>query len=295
MKADRFRGVGPALVTAFAADGTIDEAAYRAHVEWMIESGVDYIVPCGTTGESVTMSPDEQAVVIGMAVDQAAGRVPVLAGAGTNSTAEAIEGAKAAVRAGADAILTVSPYYNKPTQEGIFLHYSAVAEAAGVPIIAYNVPGRTSSNISAETTLRLAEVDGIIGIKEASGDMDQVMTILRNRPDGFLVVSGDDALTFPMMAMGGDGVISVVGNLVPAPLSAMCRAALAGRWDEALALHFQLLPLMHAIFVESSPIPVKAALEMMGRAPAHHRLPMVGLQEVNRPLVEEALRLAGAL
>lgn len=295
MNATRFRGVGPALVTPMFPDGTLDLPKFRAHVERVIRAGVHFVVPCGTTGESATMTPDEQAEVIRTCVEVVDGRVPVMAGAGTNDTRDAATLARRAAAAGADAILSVSPYYNKPTQEGIFQHYSAVAEAARVPVFVYNVPGRTSSNVAPETLFRLAyEVDGIAGIKEASGNLAQAMTLLRERPEGVTVLSGDDDLTYPFLAMGADGVISVAANEVPTSMAALCNAVFEGDLERALALHWRLLPLLRANFVESNPIPVKTAMEILGHFDAHFRLPLVPMSEANRAALRLALQSAGA-
>lgn len=291
---ERFRGVGPAVVTPMRVDGSLDLEAYADHLEFLIAGGVHFLVPCGTTGESATMTADEQLRVIGKTVEVAEGRVPVVAGAGTNDTREAAERATAAAEAGADGILSVSPYYNKPTQEGLFRHYMTLADAAGIPLFVYNVPGRTASNVLPETLFRLAERhEMIVGVKEASGDMDQVMTILRDRPEDFLVLSGEDHLTLAMIALGGDGVISVVANEVPARMSELVGAALAGNYTTAMRIHSVLLPLMRANFIETNPIPVKAALEMMGRFPAHYRLPLCELSAGSREPLREALAVAG--
>jgi 4-hydroxy-tetrahydrodipicolinate synthase len=240
------------------------------------------------------MSADEQVRVIERTVEVAAGRVPILAGAGTNDTSEACERARAAVRAGADAVLSVTPYYNKPTQEGLYRHFMAVAEAADAPVFVYTVPGRTSCNVLPETLFRLADGHPMIaGVKEASGDMSQVMAILKDRPEGFLVLSGEDHLTFPMIALGGDGVISVVANEVPARFSEMVDAALAADYARALEIHYQLLQLMQANFYETNPIPVKTALEIMGHHEAHFRLPLCEMSEKNRERLRQALEQAG--
>lgn len=295
MDADRFRGVGVALVTPFREDGSVDTDALRRHVNFQIEGGVGILVPCGTTGESATLSADEQALVVRETVSAAQGRVPVLAGAGSSDTADVIRRARAAREAGADGILSVSPAYNKPSQRGLVEHYRAVAEAVDCPVVVYNVPGRTSSNVLPETVLALAEVENIVGVKEASGDVNQIMTILRERPEGFLVLSGDDSLTLPLIAAGADGVISVVANEAPGLMSRMVGAALRGDYEEARALHYRLLPLMEANFVETNPIPVKAALAMMGRLKARYRLPLVPLDPANEPRVRHALAEAGLL
>ena len=278
-----FRGVGPAVVTPMRSDGSIDFEGFAEHIEFLIGGGVHFLVPCGTTGESATMTADEQVQVIEKAVEVAGGRVPIMAGAGTNDTREAVERARNAVRAGADAILSVSPYYNKPTQEGLYRHYMAIADAARVPVFVYTVPGRTAGNVLPETLFRLAEKHEMIaGVKEASGDMSQVMAILRDRPESFLVLSGEDHLTFPMIALGGDGVISVVANEVPARFSEMVEAALAADYPSARMIHYQLLELMQANFYETNPIPVKTALEIMGHGKAHFRLPLCVMADKNR-------------
>ena len=295
MTAQWFRGVGVALVTPFTESGGIDFDALRRHVECQVDGGVQVLVPCGTTGESVTMTASEQAQVIEATVRAAAGRTLVMAGAGTNNTADGINLAKAARDAGADASLSVSPCYNKPSQAGLIRHYQALAEASGLPTFIYNVPGRTSSNVEASTVLELAKVDNIVGVKEASGNLEQAMVILRDRPEGFLVLSGDDSLALPLIAAGADGVISVVANEAPAQMAKLVEAALAGDFATARDIHYRLLPLMQANFIETNPVPVKAALEMMGKSKAHYRLPLVPLGEQNRAPLEQALRGAGLL
>ncbi len=286
MEHTQFSGTGVALVTPFREDRSIDVEDLRKHVEFQIENGVNVMVPAGTTGEGATLSTEEQQLVISTTVEAAQGRAPVLAGAGGSDTADVVRKARAAREAGADGILSVSPAYNKPTQRGLIEHYRAVAGAVDCPVIIYNVPGRTASNVLPETVLALAEIENIVGVKEASGDVDQVMTLIRERPEGFTILSGDDALTFPLLAAGADGVISVVANLAPKLMSQMVGRALSGDYEEARALHYRLLPLMRALFVETNPIPVKAALEIMGHREAHYRLPLV------RPMpdVEEFLR-----
>jgi 4-hydroxy-tetrahydrodipicolinate synthase len=295
MDLSRFRGTGVALVTPFAEDGSVDFELLRQHVEAQIDGGVEFLVPCGTTGEGATLEPEEQKRVIAATVEVAAGRVAVMAGAGTNDTRAVLGLARGAEEAGADAILTVSPYYNKPTPAGLVAHYGALAEAVDLPIFVYNVPGRTASNITAETLMRLAEIQNVAGVKEASGDIEQVMTIVENRPAGFLVLSGDDALTLPLIAVGGDGLISVAANEAPKLMSDMVRAALGGDAARAQELHYRLLPLMQANFVETNPIPVKTALEMMGRMPARFRLPLVPLAQENAATLRNALEKAGLL
>jgi 4-hydroxy-tetrahydrodipicolinate synthase len=275
-------------------DGSLDLEAYGEHVEFLIGGGVHFLVPCGTTGESATLTTDEQIRLIETTVELAGGRVPVMAGAGTNDTRTAAERARAAVRAGAEAVLSVTPYYNKPTQEGLYRHYMEVADAASAPVFAYTVPGRTSCNLLPETLFRLAEGHELIaGVKEASGDMSQVMAILRDRPEGFLVLSGEDHLTFPMIALGGDGVISVVANEVPARMAEMVDAALAADHRAARDIHYKLLRLMEANFIETNPIPVKTALEIMGRQKAHFRLPLCEMASKNRERLRDALEQAG--
>jgi 4-hydroxy-tetrahydrodipicolinate synthase len=295
MELNRFRGTGTALVTPFKQDGSIDRERFAQHVEAQIAGGVEFVVPCGTTGEGATMSADEQREVIQLAVDTANGRAAVMAGAGGNKTDEVLERARAAQEVGADAILSVSPYYNKPTPAGLYGHYKAIAEAVDVPVFVYNVPGRTGSNVDARTLHRIAELDNIAGVKEASGDVEQVMTIIGTRRDDFLVISGDDALTLSIIAAGGDGVISVVANEAPALMSGMVRAALGGDFDEAREIHYRLLPLMQVNFIESNPIPVKTALEFMGRGPANFRLPLAPLEASHGDALRDALQRAGLL
>jgi len=295
MELSRFRGTGVALVTPFDSNGDIDHDSLREHVDYAISGGVEFLVPCGTTGESATMSAAEQREVISAVVAAAAGRVPVMAGAGTNDTRDAVALAEAARQAGADAILSVSPYYNKPTPAGLYAHYQTIASVVDVPVFVYNVPGRTGSNIAARTLLRLAEIDNVKGVKEASGDMEQAMEIIGSCPDEFLVLSGDDAVTLPMVAAGADGVISVVANQTPDTMSTLVRAALAGDMGRARELHYRLLPLMQANFIETNPIPVKTSLEMMGRFAAHFRLPLVPLAGEHREELGRALQAAGLL
>ncbi|MDQ3745334.1 MAG: 4-hydroxy-tetrahydrodipicolinate synthase [Acidobacteriota bacterium] len=298
MNVEWMRGCATALVTPFGSDGSVDIERMRALVGRQIEGGVRLLVPCGTTGESVTMSEEENREVIRATVEVARERgARVIAGAGSNSTAHAIENSRAAREEGADAVLVVAPYYNKPTQGGLYAHFRAVAEAvADTPVVLYNVPGRTSSNISAETTLRLArEVENVVAVKEASGNLAQIMEILRGRPEGFRVLSGDDAMTFAMIALGADGLISVASNEAPALMSRMVDSALEARWDEARALHYRLLPLMDVNFVESSPGPVKAALTLMGLIEENFRLPLVPVQAATRERVREVLAELGLL
>ncbi len=280
----QLRGCGTALVTPFHQDGSIDEAALRNLVSWQIESGINFLVPCGTTGETPTLNHDEWLRVIDITIEVAAGRVPIVAGATSNSTHEAVEKAKeVASRSGVDAVLTASPYYNKPTQEGQYRHFKAIAEAVpDKPIILYNVPGRTAANLEPSTVTRLSEVPNILGVKEASGNMTQVAEILNSVPDSFLVLSGDDAVTLPVIALGGVGVISVASNEIPHEMTAITTAALENDWASARNIHRKYLPLMLANFIESSPLPVKAVLAMMGRIEENYRLPLLPMRRDTR-------------
>ncbi len=297
MKIDWLRGCATALITPFTGDGAVDEPRLRAFIERQIAGGVRLLVPCGTTGESATMTEEEDRAVIKIVVEVARGRARVIAGTGSNSTADAILYSQKARELGADAALVVAPYYNKPTQEGLYAHYRAVAEAVkGFPVVLYNVPGRTSSNIAAQTVLRLArEVENIMAIKEASGNLSQIMEILRGRPEGFRVLSGDDAVTLPLISLGAEGVISVVSNEVPDLMSRMVESALAGNWDDARTLHYRLLPLMEINFIESSPAPVKAALALMNLIEESLRLPLVPVEEKSRARIKEVLEELGLL
>ncbi|HEU4765822.1 MAG TPA: 4-hydroxy-tetrahydrodipicolinate synthase [Pyrinomonadaceae bacterium] len=295
LQLDWLRGCATALVTPFANDGSVDEKRLRELLEYQISGGVRVLVPCGTTGESVTMNDEENHLVIRTTVEVARGRARVVAGTGSNSTAVTIQRSKAARDIGVDGVLTVAPYYNKPTQEGLYAHFRAIAEAVdGLPVVIYNVPGRTSSNIAAETTLRLArDVENIVAVKEASGNLSQIMEILRLRPEGFRVISGDDSLTLALIALGGEGLISVASNEAPALMSQLNDLALAGNWDEARKLHYRLLPLMEANFIESSPGPVKAAMAIMGLLEENLRLPLVPVQEKTRARLREVLNELG--
>ena len=286
-----FQGTGTALVTPFKKDGSLDEKALRRLVDFQIKNGVEALIPVGTTGESPTLTYKEHYRVFDVVIDQANGRAKIFAGTGSNNTEEAIEQSKHAKKAGADAALVVGPYYNKPSQEGYFQHYRALADAVDIPIIVYNVPGRTGGNIEASTTLRLAaEIPSIMAVKEASGNMAQIMEIARNKPQGFSLLSGDDALTLPMMSVGGDGCISVVANETPKDFSDMVRFCLKGQWDKALTLHNKLLPLMNVNFIEANPIPVKAAVAMMGMIEEVYRLPLVPIGDKNREKLRVALK-----
>ena len=285
------RGCATALVTPFNDTGAIDEKCLRDLIDHQIDNGVRILVPCGTTGESATMSDEEDQFVIGLTVEAANGRAKIIAGTGSNSTAAAIQYSQVARSLGADAILSVAPYYNKPTQEGLFVHFKAIAESVpDLPVVIYNVPGRTSSNIAAQTTLRLAhEVENIVAVKEASGNLSQIMEIVREKPDGFRVLSGDDSLTLAIIALGGEGLISVASNEIPGLMSRLVNLALEGDWTEARTLHYRLLPLMEANFIESSPGPVKAAMSMLGLLDENLRLPLVPVQDKTRERLREIL------
>jgi 4-hydroxy-tetrahydrodipicolinate synthase len=287
----RFQGTGTALVTPFTRDGAIDEKALRKLVDFQISNGVEALVPVGTTGEGPTLTDAERRRVFEVVRDQAGGRAKIFGGTGSNSTAKTIELTKMAKEVGLDAALIVGPYYNKPTQEGYVQHFRAVAEAVDIPIIIYNVPGRTGGNIEAATVIRMAEeIPSIIAIKEASGNMGQIMDIARQRPPRLSLLSGDDAITLAVMAVGGDGCISVVANETPREFSEMVRACLTNDWQRARALHEKLLPLMNGNFIESNPIPVKAALAMMGMIEEVYRLPLVPISQKNREKLQSLLR-----
>lgn len=282
-RSKKFQGTGTALVTPFKKNGSIDELALQNFIEYQIKGGVEGLIPMGTTGENPTLSQEEQQRLLELVIECSRGRVKVIAGTGSNSTKKTIEQTRVAKDAGADAALIVGPYYNKPTQTGYFRHYLTVAEAVDIPIVIYNVPGRTGGNIEAATVLKMAEeIPVIFGVKEASGSMNQIMEIARNKPKHFSLLSGDDAFTLPLMAVGGDGCISVVANETPRIFSDMVRYCLKGKWEKALSLHNQLLPLMNANFLESNPIPVKAALAMMGLIDEVYRLPLVEITQTNR-------------
>ncbi len=292
----QLRGCGTALVTPFSQDGSVDENALRNLVAWQIESGIDFLIPCGTTGETPTLTHDEWLRVIDITIEVAAGRVPIVAGATSNSTHEAVAKAKeVAERPGVDAILTASPYYNKPTQEGQYRHFRAIAEAVNKPVILYNVPGRTSANLEPATLARLSEVANIAGVKEACGNMTQIAEVLNSVPESFLVLSGDDAVTLPVIALGGVGVISVASNEIPHEMAAMTRAALDNDWAAARTLHRKYLPLMLANFIESSPLPVKAVLAMMGKIEEVYRLPLLPMRRDTRSKLQKIATDAGLI
>jgi len=289
-----FAGAGVALVTPFTRHGALDEGALRKLVRRQVEGGIDVLVPCGTTGESVTLSASETERVIAITLEESAGK-PVLAGAASNDTRAAVEKAKAAAALGAHGILSVGPYYNKPTPEGFYRHFAAIADAVTVPVVVYNVPGRTGSNIDAKTQGRLASHGNITGVKEASGNLGQIMDVLRDRPEGFQVLSGDDAFTLPMMALGAEGVISVCANQVPGPMHDLVAACARGDFAEGRRVHQRLLRLMNLNFLESNPIPVKASLALLGLCEESFRLPLCPPNEPTREALRSALRDLGLL
>ncbi|MBX3279121.1 MAG: 4-hydroxy-tetrahydrodipicolinate synthase [Acidobacteria bacterium] len=293
MGLNQLRGCGTAIVTPFARDERIDEAALRRLVEFQIEGGVDFIVACGTTGESVTMTAEENARVVEIAIDAAAGRASVVAGAGGYNTREVIERIERFAELGADAILSVTPYYNKPTQEGLYQHYRAINDASALPLILYNVPGRTGCNMEPSTVARLAELERISAIKEASGNITQIAEIASLVDDSFGIFAGDDTVVLPVAALGGVGVISVASNLLPDRVSALTHACIEGRFDEARRLNAALIPVFKALFIESNPIPVKAALAMTGMCEEVYRLPLVPMSEANRTRLRGVLVEAG--
>lgn len=288
-------GCGTALITPFKPDGSLDLDALRKLVRFQLGEGIHFLVPCGTTGETPALEHDEYLQVIRTVVEEVHGRVPVVPGVTGNYTAKVVAMAREVVALGVQAILSAAPYYNKPTQEGLYQHFKAIAEAAAIPVVLYNVPGRTSSNIEPATVARLAKIPNIIGIKEASGSITQQMDVLAQVRPGFRVLSGDDAFTFPLMALGGKGIISVASNEIPGPMSRLAQLMLDGKIEEARKLHFDLLPLMQVNFIESNPIPVKAALAMMGMAEEIYRLPLVPLRAENRAKLEKVLEAQGLL
>jgi len=290
----RFEGCGTALVTPFMEDGGLDLRSFRALVEWQIAEGIDFLVPCGSTGEAQTMTDREREQVVATVVEVTAGRVPVMAGATSNDTGRAVDETRRMCGQGVDGILTATPYYNKPTQEGLRRHFLAVADASTRPVCLYNVPGRTGVNLAPATALTLAEHANIVGVKEASGDLRQIMEIIRHRPDGFAVLSGDDWLAFPVAAAGGDGLISVTSNEVPAPMTELVHVARRGDLDAARRCQFRLLPLMDANFLETNPSPVKAGLALLGKIRDVLRLPLVPASASTRDALRSALTAAGA-
>lgn len=290
-----FQGAMVAIVTPFK-NGQLDEPGFRDLIEFQIANGTHAIVPCGTTGESATLSYEEHERVVEIAVEQVNRRVPVIAGTGSNNTTEAIRLTRHAKSAGADGALMISPYYNKPTQEGLYQHYKAVAQAVDIPIIMYNIPGRTAVNMEPDTVARLAKIDNIVGIKEASGSMKQITDIVARCGDDFTVVSGEDYLTFPLMCVGGKGVISVVSNIAPRDMADLCNLFLAGRFSEAQKLYYRLLPLCHVLFCETNPAPAKAALAMMKKIESEEvRLPLAPMAPANRLRLKAELEKYGLL
>lgn len=289
------RGCGTAMVTPFLADGALDEAALARHVDFQIDGGVDFLVPCGTTGETPTLSQEEQLRVVSITLERAAGRVPVIAGAGGNSTRALIAMAEKLAALGVDGLLSVTPYYNKPTQEGLYQHYAALARSVDCAIVLYNVPGRTGCNLLPETVVRLAEITNVIGIKEASGSIGQITDVAVRMPDGFRLLSGDDNIILPLIAVGGCGVISVASNIAPAMMSEFTALCLAGQFDQARQRQGRIQALARGCFLETNPIPAKAALALMGRMGEHYRLPMVPMQADRRRRLQEILVAEGVL
>jgi 4-hydroxy-tetrahydrodipicolinate synthase len=288
-----FTGCGTALVTPFRKDSSLDEAAMRSLVRRQINAGINFLVPCGTTGESPTLTRAEHLRVVGITVEESKGKVPVLAGAGGYNTAEVIELANELRHIGVDGILSVTPYYNKPTQEGLYQHYKAIASKVALPIIVYSVQGRTGVNVEPATLARLAQIENIVGVKEASGNMSQMARVVHEVPENFTVLSGDDSITVPLIALGGRGIISVVSNEIPGEMTALAQAALAGEFARARALQRQWLPLMEVNFVESNPIPVKAAMAMMGLLEPVWRLPMCPPAPQSASKIEAVLEACG--
>ena len=287
-------GCGTALVTPFGGDGSVDEAAVRRLARRQIEAGVHFLVPCGTTGESPTLSEDERVRIVELVVEEAAGRVPVLAGAGGYDTREVIQVGGRMQRAGAGGLLSVTPYYNKPTPEGLYQHYAAIAAAVALPIIVYNVPGRTGVNVDPGTLLRLSTIPGIAGVKEASGNMGQICEVCRSVPAEFVVLSGDDSLTLPVMAVGGHGIISVASNLLPSEMARMVELAERGDFAGARQVHTALMPFMTVNFIEANPIPIKAAMALLGLLEERYRLPMVSPQPASREKIAAVVAAVGA-
>ena len=284
-----------AITTPMHPDGSLDLASYRALIDWHIAEGTDAIVAVGTTGESPTVDVDEHLELIRVAVDQSAGRIPVIAGTGANSTLEAIELTREAAKLGANASLQVVPYYNKPPQEGLYQHFKAIAASTDLPIILYNVPGRTVADLAHETVLRLAQIPNVVGIKEATGNIERAVWLIREAPEDFAIYSGDDGTAVALMLLGGHGNISVTANVVPAMMSKLCRLAMAGNAKQAADLQAKLMPVHKAMFIEANPIPVKWALAAMGRSPAGIRLPLVPLSVAQQPVVASALKSLGVL
>src|SRR5271169_4102903 len=292
----KLRGCGTALVTPFKRDGSIDEGALRQLVRWQVDSGIDFLLPCGTTGETPTLTHDEWMRVIDVTIEAAQGRVPIMAGATSNNTQEAVAKAREiSARKGVDVVLTATPYYNKPTQEGVYQHFRAIADASEKPLVLYNIAGRTGTNIETATLLRLAEIPNILGVKEASGNISQIAEVCAAVPEDFVVFSGDDAITLAVIGLGGVGIISVASNEIPAEMTRMTQAALSNKWDLARTIFRKYQPLMQANFIESNPGPAKAVLSMMGRIEEVYRLPMVPMRSENRMKLEKVVSELGLL
>lgn len=289
-----FEGTYTALVTPFV-DGEVDLGALGKHIDAMAQAGIDGVVPCGSTGESATLNHGEHERIIAFTIERCAGKLKVIAGTGSNSTAESIKLTRFAKEQGADGALLIAPYYNKPTQEGLYAHYASVAEETGLPLLAYNIPGRSAVNIEPETMGRLAKVPNIVGVKEASGSLDQVSRTVQACGPDFTILSGDDSLTLPMMALGGKGVIAILGNLMPVELKRMVDAALAGDFEGARRMHFELLPTMQAMGLETNPIPVKTALALLGKVEESLRLPLTCMEPSHREQLAGELKRAGLL
>lgn len=292
---NKFRGVGTALVTPFCADGSLDEAKLRRLLQHQLEGGIDFLVPCGTTGESVTLDEEEYWRVVAVTLQVAAGKVPVLVGAGTNNTAKAVRWTEKAARAGATGTLHVAPYYNKPSAEGLYRHFKTVAEATPLPVVIYNIPGRTGVNLDVATTLRLAEIENIVAVKEASANLAQIMELAARLPPGVELLSGDDSWTLALLALGGVGVISVVSNQIPAAMKSLVDAGRRGDFAEARRIHEKYFDLMSLNFVETNPVPVKAGLALMGLIDENYRLPLVPMKRENRARLEAELKRLGLL
>jgi len=286
----QFTGCGTALVTPFQPDFSLDEAALRKLIQRQIRAGVDFLVPCGTTGENPTLTRREHLRVVEITLQEGAGKIPTLAGAGGYNTQEVMDLARELESLGANGLLSVTPYYNKPTQEGLYQHYRAIARSTGLPIVLYNVPGRCGTNLEPSTVKRLAEIDNIVGIKEASGNISQMAALANAVPDDFAILCGDDAIALPLFALGGRGVISVASNEIPSEIAQLCRHGLRGEFGEARAIHRKYLPLMEINFIESNPIPVKAALAVMGLLEPVWRLPMVAPKAENLERIQAVLQ-----
>ena len=284
-----FQGVYTAIITPFNKDGSLDIQALKDFVEFQISEGVSGLVPVGTTGESPTLGHDEGLKVIQIVVEQVKKRVPVIAGTGSNNTADSIQMTLAAKQIGVDAVMLVTPYYNKPSQEGLYRHFTAIADAAGLPMLVYNIAGRTAKNIENDTMLRMAKHPKIVAVKEASGDIGQMMDLIRRKPSAFSVLSGDDNMALPLIAMGGNGVVSVASNVIPAKMVKLVKLGLENKMDEARELHYELLPFFKAIFVDTNPMPIKYMASLMGKCTDTYRLPMCEMSEANKTTAKKAM------